>query len=91
MTRQNFPPVEAGDDHVMTKYPTFGLVDVVAAVLLGLDVKPALHGLYSETVPHLHDGLPRFANFPKEMGGSCERLADECVVAEARPWTDSAI
>jgi hypothetical protein len=29
-----------------------------------------LHVNYGETVLHIHDGLPKQKDFPKEMGGS---------------------
>lgn len=62
--------------HVMTNHPTFNFVDVYAATIPGLDFKPALHVFYSETVLRLNDGLPKFKDFPAEMGGSGETLAE---------------
>jgi hypothetical protein len=56
--------------HVLTDHPTFGLIDVYAAVIPELPFKPMLHVNYSETVLRLHDGLPKQKDFPKELGGS---------------------
>jgi hypothetical protein len=38
--------------------------------------KPAVHVNYQETKLRMKDGLPKFKDFPKEMGGSGETLAD---------------
>ena len=62
--------------HVMTNHPTFHFVDVYAATIPGLDFKPALHVFYSESVLRLRDGLPKFKDFPAEMGGSGETVAE---------------
>ncbi len=62
--------------HIMTNHPTFGLVDVYAATIPGLDFKPGLHVYYSESVLSVKDGLPKFADFPKEFGGSGETLPE---------------
>jgi hypothetical protein len=56
--------------HVLTEHPGFGLTDVYAAVIPELPFEPALHVNYGETVLHIHDGLPKQKDFPKEMGGS---------------------
>jgi hypothetical protein len=56
--------------HVLTEHPGFGLVDVYAAVIPEFPFEPMLHVNYGETVLHLHDGLPKQKDFPKEMGGS---------------------
>lgn len=62
--------------HILTDHPTWGVVDVYAATLAGLDYKPALHVNYQETVLHIPDGLPKFRDMPAEMGGSGEMLAE---------------
>jgi hypothetical protein len=62
--------------HVMSNHPPFGLVDVYAATIPGLDFKPMLHLNYQETVLHIHDGLPKLKDFPKEFGGSGEAVAE---------------
>jgi hypothetical protein len=56
--------------HVYTDHPTFGLVDVYAALLPELAFKPGLHVHYGETVMRVKDGLPKQKDMPKEMGGS---------------------
>ena len=56
--------------HVLTDHPTMGLVDVYAATIPDFPFKPGVHVHYQETVLHLHDGLPKMKDVPKEMGGS---------------------
>lgn len=56
--------------HVFTEHPGMGLTDVYAAVLPTLPFKPGLHVHYQETVLHIHDGLPKMQDVPKELGGS---------------------
>jgi hypothetical protein len=56
--------------HVLTEHPSWGLTDVYAAVLPGLNFAPALHVHYQETVLPMRDGLPKQKDIPKEMGGS---------------------
>lgn len=62
--------------HVMTDHPGFGLTDVYAATLPTLAFKPALHVNYAETVLPMKDGLPKLKDFPSELGGSGEMLAE---------------
>jgi hypothetical protein len=56
--------------HLMTEHPTVGLIDVYAATIPGLPFKAGVHVNYEDTVFHLHDGLPKQKDFPKELGGS---------------------
>ena len=56
--------------HLMTRHPTFGLIDVFAATIPDLAFKPGVHVNYENTVMHMHDGLPKQKDFPKELGGS---------------------
>jgi hypothetical protein len=56
--------------HVFSEHPAMGLTDVYAAVIKNFAFKPALHVNYGEAVVHVHDGLPKQKDFPKEMGGS---------------------
>ena len=65
--------------HLMTNHPPFGLIDVYAATIPGLPFKPVLHVNYAETVLPMHDGLPKFKDFPKDFGGSGEMIAEEAV------------
>lgn len=62
--------------HVLTDHPGMGLVDVYAALISGLDFKPALHVHYGESVLAVKDGLPKQKDMPKEMGGSGVLLAE---------------
>ena len=62
--------------HVLTEHPTFGVTDVYAAVIPDFPFSPMLHVNYADTVLHLHDGLVKQRDFPKEMGGSGVTLAE---------------
>ena len=53
-----------------------GLVDVYASVLPDLPFKPALHVFYGESVLPIKDGVTKWKDVPKEMGGSGETLPD---------------
>jgi hypothetical protein len=56
--------------HVLTEHPGFKLIDVYAAVIPDFPFQAMLHVNYGETALHIHDGLPKQKDFPKEMGGS---------------------
>jgi hypothetical protein len=56
--------------HVFTEHPGMGLTDVYAAVIENFRFEPHLHVNYGESVVHVHDGLPKQKDMPKEMGGS---------------------
>ncbi|MBI1366057.1 MAG: GFA family protein [Alphaproteobacteria bacterium] len=62
--------------HVMTKHPGFGLIDVYAATIPSLPFKPGVHVNYAETVLPMKDGLPKFRDFPAELGGSGEQIPE---------------
>ncbi|HEX6273056.1 MAG TPA: GFA family protein [Polyangiaceae bacterium] len=62
--------------HVMTAHPAFELIDVYAAILPALRFAPQLHVHYQEAVMRLRDGLPKFRDLPKEMGGSGDMLPE---------------
>jgi hypothetical protein len=62
--------------HLFTQHPGMKLVDVYAAILPDLAFKPALHVNYPEAVLPMKDGLPKFRDFPKEVGGSGETVAE---------------
>ena len=55
-----------------------GMTDVYAAILPALAFKPVFHVHYAESVLPLHDGLAKFRDMPKEVGGSGETMP-ECV------------
>lgn len=62
--------------HLMTTHPTFGLIDVFVSTIPALVFKPALHVNYSETVLPIKDGLPKLKDFPVELGGSGQVVAE---------------
>lgn len=62
--------------HLFVDHPTLGMVDVHAASLPGLTFVPTAHLNYGESVLAIRDGLPKFKDFPAEIGGSGERLPE---------------
>jgi hypothetical protein len=56
--------------HLFNQHPTWDVVDVYAATIPDLAFQPALHVNYQETRLRMNDGLPKFKDMPKEMGGS---------------------
>ena len=62
--------------HLMTHHPTLGLTDVFAATIPTLDFKPGVHVNYAETVLPMKDGLPKLRDFPSELGGSGQAMAE---------------
>ena len=62
--------------HLMTNHPPLGMVDVFAATLPTLDFTPGVHVNYAETVLPIRDGLPKLKDFPAELGGSGEAMAE---------------
>jgi hypothetical protein len=62
--------------HVFTEHPLWGLTDVYAAIIPDFQFKPGVHVNYQETVLPLRDGLPKFKDVPKEMGGSGVNLPE---------------
>jgi hypothetical protein len=62
--------------HLINNHPTLGVVDVFAATIPSLSFTPGLHVNYAETVLPLHDGLPKFADFPAAFGGSDRMIAE---------------
>ena len=62
--------------HLLTEHPVFGLIDVYAAVLPELPFSAALHVNYQEAVLRVRDGLPKFRDYPQEMGGSGACVAE---------------
>ena len=64
--------------HLMTWHPPFGLMDVYAATIPGLKFKASVHVNYEQTVLPVRDGLPKFKDFPAEMGGSGQTVPEHC-------------
>jgi hypothetical protein len=62
--------------HLFTEHPAMGLTDVYAALLPKLPFKASFHVNYAETVLPMKDGLPKFKDFPKEVGGSGETVPE---------------
>ena len=62
--------------HLMTNHPPIDLVDVYAATLPSLTFEPVVHVNYAETVLPMKDGLPKLKDFPAELGGSGEAIAE---------------
>jgi len=62
--------------HVMTSHPPWDLVDVYASILPELPFAPRVHLHYAEKTLALRDGLPKYKDVPKNMGGSGETLPE---------------
>jgi hypothetical protein len=62
--------------HLFTEHPEWGLIDVYAATIPTFPFQPGVHVNYAQTVLPIHDGLPKQKDYPKEMGGSGELLAE---------------
>jgi hypothetical protein len=62
--------------HLMTTHPEWGLVDVYAATIPDFPFRPGVHVNYAASVLPMRDGLPKMRDFPKELGGSGETMAE---------------
>lgn len=62
--------------HVFTEHPAMGLTDIYAAVIPDFPFKPGVHVNYQEATLRIQDGLPKLKDFPAEMGGSGESMAE---------------
>jgi hypothetical protein len=62
--------------HLMTYHPHWHLMDVYAATLPSLAFKPGVHVNYAETVLPMKDGLPKLRDFPAELGGTGQVVAE---------------
>jgi hypothetical protein len=62
--------------HIMTGHPTLAFTDVYAAAIPNVAFKPSVHLNYAETVLPIRDGLPKLKDFPAEVGGSGETIAE---------------
>ena len=62
--------------HVMTRHPQWELVDVYAATIPTFPFEPGVHVNDESIVLRMKDGLPKMKDFPAEMGGSGETLAE---------------
>jgi hypothetical protein len=62
--------------HLLTRHPTWGFVDVYAATIPSFPFTPGVHVNYESTVLPMKDGLPKLKDFPEELGGSGETIAE---------------
>ena len=62
--------------HVMTEHPEWRVINVYAATVPSFPFKPALHINYAETVLRMRDGLPKLKDFPKQLGGTGQAIAE---------------
>ena len=62
--------------HVRIDHPGIGLIDVRAAIPPTISFRPTVHLNYEEAILPMKDGLPKLRDFPKEIGGSGERLPE---------------
>ena len=62
--------------HLLTRHPQWDLVDVYAATIPSFPFTPGVHVNYESTVLPIKDGLPKLKDFPEELGGSGETLAE---------------
>jgi hypothetical protein len=62
--------------HLLTLHPTWGLVDVYAATIPSFPFTPGIHVNYESSVLPMKDGLPKLKDFPTELGGSGEAIAE---------------
>src|SRR5438105_2505814 len=62
--------------HLMGRHPQWGLVDVFAATIPDFPFSPGVHVNYESTVLPMKDGLPKMKDFPADLGGSGETLAE---------------
>jgi hypothetical protein len=62
--------------HLLTRHPLWNLVDVYAATIPDFPFEPGVHVNYESTVLRMHDGLPKLKDFPAELGGSGEAIAE---------------
>lgn|SRR5262249_43547922 len=62
--------------HLFTLHPPWNLVDIYAAIIKDFPFEPKVHVNYGTTVLPMKDGLPKFADLPKDMGGTGTILAE---------------
>lgn len=62
--------------NLMSHVPGANFTDVYPAVLTGFSFNPSLHVHYAQAVLRIPDGLPKLRDFPAEMGGSGETMAE---------------
>ena len=68
---------ESCGGHVLTDHTnSYGFFDVYSSILKDLEFKPTAHFNYKNTILPMKDGLPKFKDFPEELGGSGEMIEE---------------
>ncbi len=62
--------------HIMTEHPRWKLIDVYAATISGVPFQPGVHVNYESAVLPMKDGLPKQHDFPAELGGTGQLVAE---------------
>lgn len=62
--------------HLFIDHPHLGVVAVRAAALPTIHFEPKAHLYYGEAVLPVKDGLPKFKDLPREIGGSGELVPE---------------
>lgn len=62
--------------HLLTRHPQWDLVDVFASTIPEYPFRAGVHVNYASTVLPMHDGLTKLRDFPPELGGSGESVAE---------------
>jgi hypothetical protein len=62
--------------HLMTEHPQWKLIDVYAAIIPDVPFVPGVHVNYQDTVLPMKDGLPKQRDFPAELGGTGQVVAE---------------
>jgi hypothetical protein len=62
--------------HLMTEHPQWKLIDVYAAIIPDVPFAPGIHVNYQDTVLPMKDGLPKQRDFPAELGGAGQVMAE---------------
>jgi len=63
--------------HVLTDHrDTYGVIDVYASVIENFEFRPTAHVNYASAILPVPDGLPKYRDFPAEMGGSGEMMEE---------------
>lgn len=66
--------------HIFSDHPTFDLIDIHASVLDGIEFKPAVHVNYAQSILPIKDGLPKFKDLPKELGGTSGLMGEQSTI-----------
>jgi hypothetical protein len=61
---------------VMVKHPAIDMIDVMSVVIPEYPFRPTMHVNYESKVLSMRDGLPKYTDFPSDLGGSGQTLPD---------------